>query len=174
MNADAPHLKEPVRPMAPFVAEVFYKNSAKPPTDDATINSTSSSSSSSRKKSAKRPLSKSVNLALSKHKKKSNNNNQTLSSPISPTSPTSPTSVNNALSSFSCSSSSRSNSIVTVNSSEPNNFLPSPRNEDIRLTYARIFMEAFNNFERVSQQEQLFDFCTKDCMLTVKWTGEQG
>ncbi len=52
--------------------------------------------------------------------------------------------------------------------------LPSVSPQDIRLTYARIFMDAFNNFEKASLRDQLHSFCTKDCVLTVKWTGPLG
>lgn len=159
--------KDVVRPMIPFVADVFYQNKSTPPlTDNTTVNETNSSNSVTNKrlKTTKKSPNKSINLAQSKHKK--NNSSTTMS----------PTTVNQILSTSSSNSnnSSRSNSIITVNSTEPSEFSPSQRNEDIRLTYARIFMEAFNNFERVSQRERLSDFCTQDCMLTVKWTGQQG
>jgi hypothetical protein len=46
--------------------------------------------------------------------------------------------------------------------------------DDIRLTYARTFFNAFNGFEMEDIGGKLAKYCVEDCVMTVKWLGEKG
>jgi hypothetical protein len=46
--------------------------------------------------------------------------------------------------------------------------------DDVRLTYARTFFNAFNGFEMEDIGGKLAKYCVDDCVMTVKWLGEKG
>jgi hypothetical protein len=46
--------------------------------------------------------------------------------------------------------------------------------DDVRLTYARTFFNAFNGFEMEDIGCKLAKYCVDDCVMTVKWIGEKG
>ena len=50
----------------------------------------------------------------------------------------------------------------------------SVEDDDIRLTYAKKFINAFNGFDRADMAHKLQSWCTADCVYTIKWVGDKG
>lgn len=46
--------------------------------------------------------------------------------------------------------------------------------DDIRLSYAQLFFNTFNGFEKEDLGEKLRAYCVDDCSMSVKWIGERG
>lgn len=46
--------------------------------------------------------------------------------------------------------------------------------DDVRLSYAQLFFNTFNGFEKEDLGEKLRAYCVDDCSMSVKWIGERG
>lgn len=70
-----------------------------------------------------------------------------------------------------------SNSIKCVKPAYVQTLRPETSNvsdDDVRLSYAQLFFNTFNGFEKEDLGAKLRAFCVDDCSMSVKWIGERG